>query len=124
MPDASFAEYTDRNSVTGGTGTVDLAYRAPGSKTEIVVGEIKPANLMGLQEGEIQVDNYLDKANANEGLMRRLGATEFRRLDPAGTEPPLPLVWWQGRCFQLRWCRAGLLFYKEVRRRREERQEE
>jgi hypothetical protein len=117
MPDASFAEYTKRNTVTGGQGTVDLAYRMR-SGDVIGIIEIKPANFRQLIEGEMQVDNYVDKANANDELKRRLQVKEFRRLAPTGIEPPLPTVWWQSREFQIRWCRPGLIFYKEIRKKK------
>jgi hypothetical protein len=119
LPDASFAQYTPRTGVpAGGPGTVDLAYRI---RSGDVIGfiEIKPANFLGLIEGEIQVDNYIDKANANDALKRRLRATEFRRLTPNGTEPPLPVVVWQSREFEIRWCRPGLIFYKEIRKKKD-----
>ena len=120
LPDASFAQYTERTRVpAGGPGTVDLAYRM---RSGDVIGfiEIKPANFRGLREGEIQIDNYVDKANANDDLKRRLQATEFRRLAPTGTEPPLPVVVWQSRDFEIRWCAPGLIFYKEIHKEKKE----
>ena len=128
MPDASFAPFSERNSLPigdkrTGEGDVDLAYR---TRSGDVIGliEIKPANFPGLREGEIQVDNYVDKANANDDLKRRLQAKEFRRLQPTGIEPPLPTVVWQSRTFEIRWCRPGLLFYKEIRKKKKEEEEE
>jgi hypothetical protein len=127
MPDASFAPFSERNSLPIGDkrigeGDVDLAYR---TRSGDVIGliEIKPANFPGLREGEIQVDNYVDKANANDDLKRRLQAKEFRRLQPTGIEPPLPTVVWQSRTFEIRWCRPGLLFYKEIRKKKKEEEE-
>ncbi|WP_199423136.1 hypothetical protein [Actinotalea solisilvae] len=121
LPDASYEQYTSRNRVmAGGSGTVDLAYRTRESQSVVGFIEIKPANLEGLAHGEAQVDNYVDKANANDALKRRLTATAFLRLPPSAIDPPLPLVVWQSRYFEVRWCVPGLIFYKEIRTKDDE----
>ena len=118
MPDASAAPFKDKNRITGGgkregEGDVDLAFCNAPAKT-MMLAELKPANLRGLTDGEPQLQNYIDKGNANEDLKKRLQVTEFVRMDPDPRTLPRP-AWWMGRAFELQWCVAGIVLYKEIK---------
>jgi hypothetical protein len=97
---------------SGEPGSPDLAYRSKLAGT-IELGEIKPANAEGYALGAVQLQHYIDKGNADEGLKRQYGVTRFTEMQPS--KFPLPrTLWVMGRRYALLWCTPGLLLYKQV----------
>jgi hypothetical protein len=83
----------------------------------MLLGEIKPANWNSFrQQAEMQLENYIDKANNNEDMKRAYGVQVFSPMVPDRFILP-PLVYSLGKVFEIRWCRPGLILYKEVRRK-------
>jgi hypothetical protein len=124
--DAGFAPYSDRLGLKGGgkrtgEGYVDLAFRLAGWK-DMVLAEIKPANLDGLLNGKTQIDNYIEKANQSEEAKRRYGVKTFTPMHPdvSVLEPIYSL----GREFVLSWCYPGLIVYKEIKQKRDKDKDE
>ena len=128
LPDASFNHYRDRNGLAiggkyHGQGDVDLAFKAPTEKS-MLLGEIKPANESFL-EGEDQLKNYIDKANANEKLKQKFGVKVFSPMLPERFPLP-PSIISSKRVYEVRWCLLGSFLYKQILvtgRRKEKRKE-
>lgn len=122
MPDASFAHYRDGNFLTignkgSGNGDVDLAFRSR-SGAVMLVAEIKPANWEAIQ-GETQLANYIDKANANEDVLHQWNVIVFSPMRPVEAMLPREVIYLSRR-FEIRWCGPGIILYKEIRERDEE----
>jgi len=119
LPDASFAHYRDQNTLSignkgSGQGDVDLAFRSR-SGNVMLLCEIKPANWEALI-GETQLANYIDKANANEEIKRKLALQVFSPMRPDDAMLPAE-VNAVSRRFVIKWCGPGIILYKEVNKK-------
>jgi hypothetical protein len=126
LPTGSKAPLEEKSHVVGGVrqgpGYFDLAYTS--EQLRIVEGaELKPANVNGYTDGLEELKWYLDKGNADEDLKRRHGIIEFRPMEPWKFPLPRPL-YVESRRFRLIWCSPGVILYKEIAKRKSERDEE
>lgn len=123
LPDASFNHYRNKNNLLlgrgekSGNGYVDIAVRSR-SGAVMLLAEIKPAN-WSMLEGEAQLDNYINKANANENIKREWNVRFFSPLRPLDAILP-PEIIYQSRRFEIRWCRPGIIVYKEIEKKEED----
>jgi hypothetical protein len=126
--DASAAPYTPRSGLKGGgkrqgEGFIDLAFYIPIWK-DMLVAEIKPANLNGVLNGRQQIDNYLQKANDSIEAKRTYNVNKFLPL-PVPKDPSVHRsIFSLGREFQLLWCDAGLILYKEITKKKDKKKDE
>jgi hypothetical protein len=125
LPDASFEHYREGKTLpiggNKGSGDVDLAFRSR-SRNVMLLAEVKPANREAL-EGETQLENYLNKANANEDVKRRFEVSVFSPMRPIDAMLP-PEVIYIGRRFQIRWCGPGIILYKEIDKKKDKQEKE
>lgn len=122
LPDASFAHYRDQDTLlignkSSGSGYVDIAVRSR-SGDVMLVAEIKPANWAALI-GEEQLDNYINKANANEDIKRQWNVLVFSPMRSLEATLP-PEIIYQSRRFEIRWCGPGIIVYKEIEKKEED----
>jgi hypothetical protein len=123
LPDASFEPYRDKKGLgvggakRQGEGDVDLAFRGLDGKV-MLLAEIKPANWDGIL-GATQLQNYIDKANSNEEIKRTYDVRVFSPMLPDRFNLP-PLIYAEGKIFEIRWCGPGIILYKEVRKKQDD----
>ncbi len=88
----------------------------------MLLAEVKPAN-WEVVDGETQLANYIEKANANEDVKRRFEVSVFSPMRPADALLPAEVVY-ASRRFQVRWCGPGIIVYKEIDKANDKREKE
>jgi hypothetical protein len=105
-----------------GAGDIDLAFRLAGWK-DMYIAEIKPAKWDCLAAGIEQLGNYVQKANASDEAKKTYNVTSFTPMPPVHEATRLP-IYAEGKMFEIQWCLPGIILYKEIKKKRDDQEDE
>nr|WP_283956516.1 DUF4157 domain-containing protein [Azotobacter chroococcum] len=105
-----------------GAGFPDIAYRA--SKDEVELAEIKIGTIPCMGVGDAQVQGYIDKGNSNQKLLNELGIQRFKRMPMSRIKFERRYSTNQNRDLLIGWCSDGVIVYKPVSEKKDEKKEQ